>query len=565
MADALLAGVSGMKAHQTMIDVAGNNLANLNTVAFKGSRVRFADLLSETLRDASQPTATIGGTNPQQVGSGVQLASVDRDMSQGSLITTGQPLDMAIEGSGYFVLSDGQADVYTRVGAMAVDSDFYLVDPGTGYRVQRIGSEGIDEGFQESTNSDIRIPYDQALPARATQTITYNGNLSADDVKPTTNKLRSGLIYTTGTGADASLDTRLSDLAQGGGTLVDGDVLLINGTRRDASAIVDVEFEIFEDDGGGGRQAKTMGQLLDFLKATYANPADPLDIWSNATITNGEIILEDLESGYSLTDLELTMKDTAVGALDCPDYFILEEVGSEASRKTNIEMFDSQGIAHTMAATFVRTTTTNQWDLVLTSITGDVDVIKRRISGINFLVDGSYGTLEDPTSDYFAMEFAHDPGTQATISVDFGTVGEMDGLSQVGGASTAAPSNQDGYASGWLSSITVSREGVLVGVFSNGARRDIAALKLATFQNPAGLVSLGGNHYEASSNSGEPMPTKALSGGSGAVHGGALEKSNVDVANEFVNLIQAQNGFQANARTITVSNEMLRELTNLIR
>ena len=171
MADALLAGVSGMKAHQKMIDVTGNNLANLNTTAFKTSRVRFSDLLSETLKDASQPTAAIGGSNPQQVGSGVKLASVDRDMSQGSLLTTGQPLDMAIEGAGYFVLNDGQSDVYTRVGAFAVDADFNLVDPGTGYRVQRIGQEGVDEGFQDPSSGDIRVPYDQALPARATTVV----------------------------------------------------------------------------------------------------------------------------------------------------------------------------------------------------------------------------------------------------------------------------------------------------------------------------------------------------------------------------------------------------------
>src|SRR3990167_8131466 len=103
MADALLAGVSGMKAHQKMIDVAGGNLANVNTTAYKGSRVRFSDLLSETLKDASQPTSTVGGSNPQQVGSGVKLSSVDRDMSQGSLLTTGQPLDMAVEGAGYLI------------------------------------------------------------------------------------------------------------------------------------------------------------------------------------------------------------------------------------------------------------------------------------------------------------------------------------------------------------------------------------------------------------------------------------------------------------------------------
>jgi flagellar hook protein FlgE len=132
MSNALLAGVSGLQAYQEMLDVAGNNLANINSTAFKSSRVSFSDLLTETLREASQPSATAGGTNPMQIGSGVQVASVDRDMTQGSLVNTGQPLDMAIDGAGYFVLSTGANDVYTRAGSFSVDASYNLVDPSTG-------------------------------------------------------------------------------------------------------------------------------------------------------------------------------------------------------------------------------------------------------------------------------------------------------------------------------------------------------------------------------------------------------------------------------------------------
>jgi flagellar hook protein FlgE len=163
------------------------------------------------------------------------------------------------------------------------------------------------------------------------------------------------------------------------------------------------------------------------------------------------------------------------------------------------------------------------------------------------------------------VAFAHDPTNVRTLNVNLGTIGEFNGLSQFGGTSTAAPSGQDGYASGWLSSLSVTSEGVLEGVFTNGIRRDLAAVRLGTFQNPAGLESIGNNFFATSSNSGEPVPTKGLSGGAGTVRGGALEKSNVDVSTEFVNMIEAQNGFQANARTIRVANDVLQELTNLIR
>jgi flagellar hook protein FlgE len=560
MSDALLAGVSGMKAHQQMIDVAGNNLANVSTTGFKSSRVRFSDLLSETLKDASQPTASSGGTNPLQIGGGVRLSRIDIDMAQGSLQTTGQPLDMAIEGSGYFVLNDGARDLYTRVGSFAVDADFCLVDPNTGYRVQRIGSEGVVEGFQNPSSSAIRVPYDVALAAKPTETVWYNGNLSADQGAASTTSLASGVEYTTSSRIGASADTLLTDLAQGGATLVNGDVIVVNGTRRDGSAVTNQEFACFS-----GGVSKTVGDLLDFINAKFADPADPTDQWSVATIENAQIRLADSESGYSLTDLDLSMKAGSAGALELPDYFKAEEVGGDLSHHTNIEVFDSLGVSHVLEAAFVKTDNPNKWDMVLTSITGDVDVVTRRISGITFLNDGTFGALEDPAANSFAMKFAHDPGTVANIKVDLGTPGTMNGLSQVGGQATAAPSQQDGYTAGWLSNVSVTREGVVLGVFTNGVRKDIAALKLATFQNPAALLAQGNNYFTSSANSGEAIPTRGLSGSAGAVQGGSLEKSNVDVATEFVNLIQAQNGFLANSRTIRIGNDMLQQLTQLIR
>jgi flagellar hook protein FlgE len=208
-----------------------------------------------------------------------------------------------------------------------------------------------------------------------------------------------------------------------------------------------------------------------------------------------------------------------------------------------------------MSAAFVKSNESNKWDLVVTSITGDVELVNRRISDITFLTDGSFVSVGGAEK---AFQFKFAGGDEQTIDLNFG-------LSQFGGASTVVPGMQDGYAAGWLSSVSVSREGVLVGVFTNGIRRDIAAIKLATFQNPAALTSVGNNYYIGSANSGDPAETKALMGSAGAVVGGSLEKSNVQMASEFVNLIEAQNGFQANARTIKVATDLVRELTGLIR
>ena len=144
-------------------------------------------------------------------------------------------------------------------------------------------------------------------------------------------------------------------------------------------------------------------------------------------------------------------------------------------------------------------------------------------------------------------------------------MGKLDGLTQFAGTSTAVAREQDGYGSGRLSSVSINNEGIVVGAFSNGIKKNIATLQIALFQNASGLESMGNGYFVPSGNSGEPVATQAMSGGAGAIHGGALEKSNADVATEFVNLIQAQNGYQANARTIRVATDILSELSNLIK
>ena len=131
MSFALSAGVTGLQAHQKMLDIAGNNLANVNTTGFKASRITFSQLLSETIKKASQPTSTVGGTNPQQMGSGVGVSGISPLMTQGNIINTGNPLDLAMEGEGYFALSDGEQNIYTRAGSFAVDADSNLIDPNT--------------------------------------------------------------------------------------------------------------------------------------------------------------------------------------------------------------------------------------------------------------------------------------------------------------------------------------------------------------------------------------------------------------------------------------------------
>ncbi len=564
MSYALSSGVTGLQAHQKMLDVAGNNLANVNTTAFKASQVTFSELLGETLQQASQPTDSIGGTNPQQMGSGVGVSSISPNMGQGNIVNTGNPLDVALEGEGYFVVSDGERSLYTRAGTFGVDEAGYMVDPSTGYRAQRLGLVGESDGFQISGSSNIRVPYDVALSASQTSEITLSGNLSSDATgTPAAQVLVSSTELTYGDG-DAIDNTEIDQLDQfSGGSGTDGQL--------GAGETGTISFEGYYPDG-----TEFSGAALDFT-VTETSTLDDLithmndNVLSGATasLVNGQIRITDDETGYSKSDILMSYSTSGSSELELPGYFEVKTVGGDEVKGVNIAVYDSQGGKHVLSAAFVRADTINTWDMILTSVTGEVESIDldtRRIEGITFDArTGAYNGLPDGVSAEFTMTFAHDTDHPQTIDLSLGTTGSFDGLTQFAGNSTAVAREQDGYEAGSLSAVSINNEGVLIGSFSNGIKKDMAVLAVGLFKNPAGLEGAGNGYYVPSANSGSPVITQAMTAGAGTIHGSSLEKSNADVATEFVTLIQAQNGFQANARTITVANEILRELTNLIR
>ena len=675
MSFALSAGVTGLQAHQKMLDVAGNNLANVNTTAFKASRITFAELLSETIKKASQPTSEVGGTNPLQMGSGVGIAGVSPNMAQGNLMNTGNPLDLAIEGEGYYVLSDGSQDIYSRAGAFGVDADSNLVDPATGYFVQRIGSVGESDGFQTSGISNICVPYDVAMPARATTEVVVSGNLSADATYPTSRAqvIASNIGYTTNNGTTAIGITELSDLDQFSGTFSGNGVITFSGYKPDGTSLAsatpatdltmdvdatttlaDVLSWLNTDEGTAGvdeEQTITGTAASGTFTLSYGGETTGVLDWNDtagdietalelltgiddvtvaggplgtagitvtfdgalveetdvalltvndidlaggtvsvaetttgravqgvlgseatASLVNGKIVITDAVGGYSKTDLEMVYSDAGDDtSLTMASYFEVLTVGGDEVKNINITVYDTQGGKHVLSAALVRTGTANTWDMILTSITGniyDVTMGNRRIEGIEFDAGtGSYTGLNTTIGDdaEFVVTFGHDTTSSQTIAISMGTVGQLDGLTQFAGNSTAVAREQDGYEAGRLTTVSVDNEGTVIGAFSNGIKKNIATIQIALFQNPAALESMGSGYFSTSANSGEAVATQALTGGAGSIHGGALEKSNADVATEFVNMIQAQNGFQANARTIKVANEILRELTSLIR
>lgn len=575
MSSALSAAVSGLKAHQSMLDVAGNNLANVNTAGYKTSSVTFAELLSQTIKGASGPSGNLGGVNPQQAGSGVEVSGIRRDMSQGNVVATGQDLDVAIDGSGYFVLSNGRQDVYTRAGSFAIDSDNTLVDPTTGFKVQRIGTYGEEEGFQRAGDSSIHIPWDASMPARATSEIILNGNLrsSAQSTDATVHRLVSNMAMTTGSGSNvAGANSYISDLDQWTTGLAVGDTgtILLSGVKEDGTVFTNQSITWTGAAAGAGQ---TMQHILDQISALYDNSTAALN-------PDGKIVLTSNASGYNQAQITgMSYSAAGADALTVPTYFDYATVGGNDSKNFKITVFDNMGQQHVLSGTFVKTDDTNTWDLVINSVSGertpswtDYDIVNasglnRRISGIEFNTDGSFKGLTNPAeSTSFSVQFDSNPGVTQTIDLELGTPGEFTGLTQFAGQqSSAAALTQDGYEAGSLSSVSIDNSGMVVGTFTNGVKVNVAALQVGIFSNSNGLESVGGGYYLPTSNSGDPIASFAGTGGAGTIRGKSLEKSNVDMATEFVNLMQAQNGYQANARTIRVATDILRELTNLIR
>jgi flagellar hook protein FlgE len=210
MSTSLYTGVSGLQAAQQMRDVVGNNLANLNTTGFKTQAVNFADLVYQTLSQPTQGvTGGVGGTDPTQVGLGTFLEGTSTNFLQGSLQQTGRTYDLAVEGNGFFAVSNGAGTYYTRAGSFDVDANGFLVDPSTGYKVQRFGTVGegtaTTPAFQTAASTDIKIPIGTGIPGTGTQNVTLQGNLSASLATNGTYSTAIQIFDSQGTGHSLSL------------------------------------------------------------------------------------------------------------------------------------------------------------------------------------------------------------------------------------------------------------------------------------------------------------------------------------------------------------------------
>ncbi len=677
----LFSGVSGLRNHQVMMDVIGNNISNINTIGFKSARVSFSETFAQILRGATQPSGESGGTNPIQVGLGMNISSIDTIFTQGNLETTGQVTDLAIQGNGFFIVKKGGKNYFTRAGSFRFDANGNLVDSATGAIVQGKMADASGLVPPGAKLEDIKIPFGQKSPAKATSVIKLTGNLNAGGV-PKGNILRSARLYAVEDGnsdvndllATGSANTMITGMISGSTTVTvqdgtkvktytyvskdggvgDGNFHTLNDLIKEINndfagslfASIDSQGRIvltssvdqtvlissnnrnFESalSGLNGNYSSNSNKLSD--KFSHVARADDLlinlrdaqgndlglvagdtitidgkvggkaistvNFSVNATSkykdfadavknafrignpkgveidpdTGSLVINADGGKAYEITELNISAsgRDRFNSIFENkPGNWLEVQKAEDVEVSTTVTVYDSLGNRHNITLKFVKDATVpNQWSWTA-SVAGKEVIIAGGSGKIVFNQDGSIRSFFfDDGSSTLKIDPGDNSAKTLEIVIDPGKIGEFAGITQMEGTSSLI-ADQDGYGLGFLNTISVSEDGKILGVFSNGTVRVLAQILIATFNNPSGLVRVGDNMFDISANSGAPIIDEPGSAIQSKVMSGVLEQSNVDLAEEFTRMIIAQRGFQANARIITASDEFLQEIVNLKR
>ncbi len=548
MMRSLFSGVSGLANQQTKMDVIGNNIANVSTVGFKASRINFAEELSQLIRPAGT-SATGGLQNGVFVGLGVRTGGIERNFSQGILEATGKSTDLGLDGDGFFVLNNGQQDFYTRAGNFHFDGNGRFVTSG-GLFVQGWTADVRGNISDTAAIGNITLDSTVISPAIATQNASIAGNLDAT-ASPTREILTAVRALTeTAGGTAATSATGLNSLLETTAALQDGDVISITGTEPDGTAVT-ATFTF-----GAANDGTTVGDLLNSINGAFSGSTASLD-------ATGHLVLTDNVVGESQSSIVLSADSANTGTINLPS-FVMSSKGEIPEVSSSIQVFDSLGSSHTMNVTFQKTENPGEWTFQV-SFTGDETINSGSSGTLNFAADGTLETVTY-TNGESTLEF--DPGNGAELvqlNLDLENSTGFSGLTQFAGTSSVNLPFQDGQAKGDLGSFAIDEQGRLFGAFTNGKTRQIAQIALARINNPEGLEHVGNNAYDLSASTGIPIVGRAGVDFATSVLSTTLEASNVDLGQEFAEMIIAQRAFQANARVITVSDQFLSEVTQLKR
>jgi flagellar hook protein FlgE len=574
MLRAMNSAISGLRNHQTMMDVISNNIANVNTTGFKSSRVTFQTLLAQTLRGAIPGAIGRGGQDGVQIGLGMAISSVDRLNTQGVLSNTSKITDLAIAGDGYFIMTDGNKKYYSRDGGFDLDNTGALISPATGLRVN---------GWMASTNAanqkvintamppsaPLVIPLGQGVNAKQTGQVSFNGNLNG----ASTDLLGSGIVES----ATAAVSpTGASAFAV---AATDSLTFTYNGKTFTTATLPALT-------AGGDLTAFATALATSMNTAITAALGAPADIsisLANAGTVAGDATLvfkgsKALSFGSSPSsnlDLGAVLKGRASTGLE--------------TMTTSFVAYDTLGMSHEVTVKFNKQVATSTGTPVIPNNTW-LWSIANLDAGTNIVTTGTYGTQAsgwltfDNSGKFQSVNTATEAGgltnpsfatnkTGAQVTLAFAN-GQAQGqqivldfsrMSQLQDGNTVSAVENDGHPTGTLTSFTVGTDGKIVGAYSNGVQEDLGQIGLATFANPGGLLQVTQNLVAESANSGIPQVGVAGTGARGQINSAQLELSNVDLSVQFTDMIRAERGFQANSRIITTSDEMLQDLVNLKR
>ena len=595
MMRSLWSGVSGLQAHQIAMDVEGNNIANVNTTGFKYSRANFSDMLSQTTKIATAPQGNSGGKNPQQVGLGTQVNSITRIFSQGSVQTTNKNTDLAIQGNGFFVVSNdgGKTYKYSRNGDFVFDAD------GNFTNNQGLIAQGWvrdrKTGLIDNTApiQDIVIPPGLTTPARPSSVINLKANLNTGDHINNMSPIRE-LDSTDGLAGGRDPE-RVDDfnvlfnaegdsfnIKEGQGVEIsfDGGNTKHKFTYTGNSANKDLT-----EAGGTYRFNSTedlRASLQHALRQTSATASVVVNDNGKYEISNADPAGADLliqVGGITSATVDENEKLTTAmksfsGQLSAGSNGIkITQSINAATHAASIDIFDSLGTKHTVRTEYRKegyvydnngVKTGSSWHMTIKVPEPGViggQTRENMVEGqIVFNSDGSLASYTPASITYTANNGS---APNQTIQLNLGTANRFDGVTSFDSDSNTSGISQDGFTGGDLDGIRIDSSGTLVGSFTNGRSFGLAQIGMAKFTNNIGLESDGGDVYIQTANSGDPVIGQAAVGGRGFIQASALEMSNVDLSRSLTQLIVVQRGFQANSKTITTSDQMLNTLLQL--
>ncbi len=565
LTSAMLVGFTGIQSNTVGVDTVGDNLANVNTTAFKTQRVTFETQLYRTISAGEGPQEVTGGTLPFQIGSGSTVSSIQRNFAQGGLGATGLTNDLALDGDGYFILEDpSRAHVYTRDGSFLLDADQRMVS-ASGAPVQ-VFSADAEGNIDTSALTDLIIPIGSFSDAVETSNVLMDGRLDTEN----TNIASAGAIVAsqalvTDGGAVASASTALTSLVNIDGVplFAAGDELAISASRGGVTISAST-FVV-------GTTGSTLGDLAQHMQSVLGINTDPatggapgVTIASEPDPLAGSIVISsNLGEINAIAMHGASIVNNTNTAMPSPFSFNTVQDPLGGGVTTTLRVFDSLGNdvdVRVRAVLESKSENGSTWRFYAES-TDDSDLSP--LIGTGTITFDTNGGFVGATGTNLTIDRA---GSGAASPLEFTLdFSELTGTTGPNGASQLIMDSQDGTPAGILMDHRIEEDGTVVGLYSNDTEQVLAQVALATFVNDEGLTALSDNTFVEGPNSGAADIRAPRTGTAGRIVSGALEQSNVDIAREFINLITSSTGISSASRVVRVADDLLQELLLLAR